>query len=115
LAQAQKGTQNDISVSEGQFESLLLRSITEDSTLQLEADGGFQYRHAHRARSLPTWTVRPDLILRTSGEQRLSNFMLYQAAYSEFFFVDKAWPAMQELDLQNVVDEFCVRTRRFGK
>jgi undecaprenyl diphosphate synthase len=57
----------------------------------------------------------PDLILRTSGEQRLSNFLLFQAAYAEFVFVDKYWPAITREDFNTVLDEFARRKRRFGK
>lgn len=55
-----------------------------------------------------------DLIIRTSGEQRISNFMLWRAAYSELYFVDKHWPAFTEVDLQTALDDFAGRNRRFG-
>ena len=57
----------------------------------------------------------PDLIVRTSGTQRLSGFLTYQSAYSEFFFLDKYWPEFEQEDLQQAVDEFASRNRRFGK
>jgi len=57
----------------------------------------------------------PDILIRTGGEKRLSNFLLYQAAYSELYFLDQFWPAVTEQDLQNVCDDFCARQRRFGK
>jgi len=56
----------------------------------------------------------PDLIIRTGGEQRLSNFLLWQSNYSELFFVDKTWPEFTKKDLSNVLEEFAVRERRFG-
>lgn len=56
----------------------------------------------------------PDLILRTSGEQRLSNFMLWQAAYAEFLFIDKHWPDFAADDLFAAVADFQKRDRRFG-
>lgn len=56
----------------------------------------------------------PDLILRTSGEQRLSNFLLWQAAYSEFIFTDKMWPEFTEEDLKHAIEEFSSRVRRYG-
>ena len=56
-----------------------------------------------------------DLIIRTSGEQRISNFMLWRAAYSELLFVDKHWPAFTEADLDEALEEFAYRQRRFGK
>ena len=56
----------------------------------------------------------PDLLIRTSGEQRLSNFLLWQAAYSEFIFVDKLWPDFDKSDLEAAVAEFRRRERRYG-
>lgn len=56
----------------------------------------------------------PDLLIRTSGEQRLSNFLLWQAAYSELIFVDKLWPDFDESDLLAAVEEFRRRDRRYG-
>ena len=56
----------------------------------------------------------PDIILRTSGEQRLSNFLLWQCAYSELMFIDKLWPDFDRDDLAAAVAELRVRNRRFG-
>ncbi len=55
-----------------------------------------------------------DLIVRTSGEQRLSNFMLWRAAYSELMFVDKHWPDMNKDDVTAILNEYANRQRRFG-
>lgn len=55
-----------------------------------------------------------DLIVRTSGEQRLSNFMLWRAAYSELIFADKHWPAFDVTDLDKALREYSSRQRRFG-
>ncbi len=55
-----------------------------------------------------------DLIIRTSGEQRLSNFLLWQAAYAEFVFVDTLWPDFGEAELQQALDAFQKRERRYG-
>jgi undecaprenyl diphosphate synthase len=57
----------------------------------------------------------PDLIIRTSGEQRLSNFLLWQAAYSELYFTETAWPDFKVRDLRLAIDYFHKRERRFGK
>eukprot|EP01082_Thalassiosira_pseudonana_P007535 g6801.t1 g6801 contig23:1241444-1242805(+) len=58
----------------------------------------------------------PDVIIRTSGEERLSNFLLWQAAYSEFFFLKKQWPELQKEDLLEVIRTFAQgRKRRYGK
>ncbi len=56
-----------------------------------------------------------DLLIRTSGEYRISNFMLYQMAYSELLFVDKYWPDFKNDDIDNAIKEFNTRERRFGK
>lgn len=56
----------------------------------------------------------PDLIIRTSGEERLSNFLLWQAAYSEFWFTDKLWPDFGVKDLYEAIADFQKRGRRFG-
>lgn len=56
-----------------------------------------------------------DLIIRTSGEQRLSNFMLWQAAYSEFMFTPTKWPDFTPDELNRMLDEYAQRGRRFGK
>jgi undecaprenyl diphosphate synthase len=57
----------------------------------------------------------PDLILRTSGEQRLSNFLPWQATYSELFFVPMHWPEFSKEDFENVLKEYATRERRRGK
>ena len=56
----------------------------------------------------------PDLIIRTSGEQRLSNFLMWEAAYSEFYFTDVHWPDFNEEELQKAVYTYQNRDRRFG-
>jgi undecaprenyl diphosphate synthase len=57
----------------------------------------------------------PDLVIRTGGEKRLSNFLLWQAAYSELYFSDKLWPDFDATALDEAIDEFNQRERRFGK
>lgn len=57
----------------------------------------------------------PDLIIRTSGELRLSNFLLWQSAYSEFYFTDTLWPEFSEKDLDLAIKSFSERERRYGK
>jgi undecaprenyl diphosphate synthase len=56
----------------------------------------------------------PDLLIRTSGEERISNFLLWQLAYSELVFTDTLWPDFGEDDLRAALDEFARRGRRFG-
>ena len=57
----------------------------------------------------------PELLIRTSGEQRISNFYLWQAAYSEIYFTDVLWPDFRKEHLKAAVDDFQKRERRFGK
>ena len=57
----------------------------------------------------------PDIIVRTGGEKRLSNFMLYQAAYSELFFTDTLWPDFDKKKLEEILEEYSKRDRKFGK
>lgn len=57
----------------------------------------------------------PDLVIRTSGEQRLSGFLLWQSAYSEIWFTDTYWPAFRRLDFLRALRDFSGRQRRFGK
>jgi len=55
-----------------------------------------------------------DMVIRTSGEKRISNFLLWQAAYAEFIFTDVLWPDFKRADLEAALGEFCSRDRRFG-
>lgn len=57
----------------------------------------------------------PDLIIRTSGEQRISNYLLWQSAYSEFYFPEVLWPDFRKTHFQQALDIFAQRERRFGK
>nr|WP_330367500.1 isoprenyl transferase [Butyrivibrio sp. AE3006] len=56
----------------------------------------------------------PDLLIRTCGEQRLSNFLLWQCAYTEFYYTDIAWPDFDKEELQKAVDAYAGRNRKFG-
>ena len=56
----------------------------------------------------------PDLLIRTSGEQRISNFLLWQLAYAEFVFLDIAWPEFTEAHLREAIEQFGERERRYG-
>ncbi len=57
----------------------------------------------------------PDLIVRTSGESRISNYLLWQSAYSEFLFVDTLWPDFRKEEFRNALDSYAKRDRRYGK
>ncbi len=56
----------------------------------------------------------PDLLIRTSGEERLSNFLLWQLAYAEFYFTDVLWPDFSKEDLEEAIREYSKRNRRYG-
>jgi undecaprenyl diphosphate synthase len=56
----------------------------------------------------------PDLVIRTSGEKRISNFLLWQTAYSELIFIDRLWPDFTKQDLEDAILEFRSRVRRYG-
>jgi undecaprenyl diphosphate synthase len=56
----------------------------------------------------------PDLVIRTSGELRLSNFLLWQSAYSELVFTETLWPDFGEAELRQALGEYATRRRRFG-
>ena len=56
----------------------------------------------------------PDILIRTGGQKRLSNFMLWQLAYSELFFVKKLWPDFKSSDLRSIIEKYYKRKRNFG-
>jgi len=57
----------------------------------------------------------PDLLIRTSGEQRISNYLLWQTAYTEFYFPEVLWPDFRKTDFQDALDVYAARERRYGK
>ena len=57
----------------------------------------------------------PDILIRTSGEMRISNFLLWQISYAELYVTPKLWPDFNEVDLEKVIDEYNKRERRFGR
>jgi short-chain Z-isoprenyl diphosphate synthase len=72
-------------------------------------------RDAISARMYASDLPDPDLVLRTSGEARLSGFLLWQAAYAEYSFVDVYWPAFRHIDFLRAMRDFTKRERRYGK
>jgi len=61
------------------------------------------------------WTSDVDLIIRTGKEKRISNFLVWQSAYSELYFLDKYWPDFSKSDLERALEEYNLRQRRFGR
>lgn len=81
-----------------------------DGTLELESLDETTFRQFLYAGAIP----EPELIIRPSGEQRLSNFLIYQAAYSEFWFSEINWPDFKPADLRQAIMDYQARDRRFG-
>ena len=88
----------------------LLRDVTENNKDISEINEESFNQHVALA-ELPA----PDLFIRTGGEQRISNFLIWQTAYSELFFVDTLWPDFSEEDLDAALNWYAGRQRRFGK
>ena len=90
-----------------------VRKVMEDvKTGKIEAD---QMDEAMFDSYLDTAGIpSPDLLIRTSGEQRLSNFLMWQLAYTEFYFTDVPWPAFTKEDLEKAIEKYNSRDRRFG-
>jgi undecaprenyl diphosphate synthase len=85
------------------------RRLVEDAVAAPEIDEG-----AIAARLSAPGLPDPDLVIRTSGELRLSNFLLWQSAYSELVFTETLWPDFGEADLRHALGEYASRRRRFG-
>jgi undecaprenyl diphosphate synthase len=81
-----------------------------DAALRLHGGGEQDFRAGLYAPDM----ADPDLIIRTGGERRLSNFLLWQAAYAELVFMDKLWPDFGRRDLEDAIAQFGARRRRFG-
>jgi undecaprenyl diphosphate synthase len=87
-----------------------LAADVRDGRLALEAID----EEALTARLFTAGLPDPDLLIRTSGERRISNFLLWQCAYAEMLFLDVLWPDFSEADLEQAVRDFMCRDRRFG-
>lgn len=98
IADAVKGLLTDAASKGRSIESLAAELKTGDIERHLYTGG----------------TPDPDFIIRTSGEQRLSGFLIWQAAYSEFYFCDVLWPAFRRIDFLRAIRTFQLRQRRFG-
>jgi len=85
-----------------------------DAARRLAEDGVEASEDALAERLYAPEMPDPDLVIRTSGEQRVSNFLLWQVAYSEFVFVDTLWPDFGEDDLRQALEAYAGRARRFG-
>ena len=88
----------------------LARKVQTGELAPDDIDTGMISRHLYTG-DLPD----PDLILRTSGEERVSNFLLWQLAYSEFYFTDVYWPALRKVDFLRAIRAYQQRQRRRGR
>ncbi|MGH7391297.1 MAG: polyprenyl diphosphate synthase [Candidatus Rokuibacteriota bacterium] len=89
-------------------DSFMRRDRPEDILQGLTADAVAKYLYTYDCPD-------PELIIRTSGEVRLSGFMLWQSAYSEYYFCDAYWPAFRKIDLLRAIRSYQQRNRRFGR
>lgn len=85
------------------------------ATVAAAKEGGTLTEESLRAHFWSAEMPDPDIIIRPGGEKRLSNFLLWQAAYSELFFIEEKWPAFTEKILDSILAEFEQRERRRGK
>ena len=95
-----------------------VRAIAEQRTRQRRDRRGTRRRgdrRGHLRKPLHLRATRPDLVIRTSGEQRLSGFLLWQSAYSEMWFTEAHWPAFRRVDFLRALRDYSQRHRRYGK
>jgi undecaprenyl diphosphate synthase len=92
----------------------ILQAVNRMAGSLTQPPGG--YREAHLAPYLSmNYAPEPDLFIRTGGEQRISNFLLWQLAYTEFYFTDELWPDFGAQSLNRAIDSYRNRERRFGR
>ena len=99
---------------------MLEKSTAENTKLDLIIFVSYSGKWENDMSSLSKFLVTdgypdPDLIIRTSGEERISNYLLWQGAYSELLFVKKMWPEFSKEDFLEALDEYAARDRRYGK
>ncbi len=109
IAMAYGGRQEIIEAFRGFLEERARRGATLEELIR-EFDADCLERHLYTSGQ-----PEPDLILRTSGEIRMSGFLLWQSAYSEFYFSDTYWPAFRRIDLYRALRAYSQRQRRLGR
>ncbi len=90
------------------------QKLVEDQIQKGVALSQGEMEEAFESRLMTVGLPDPDILIRTSGEQRISNFLLWQCAYTEFVFLDVLWPDFAKKDLEQAVIEYTSRDRRFG-
>ncbi|MDZ4677020.1 MAG: isoprenyl transferase [Oligoflexia bacterium] len=110
-----KGLNLTFALSYGSRQELVsaIQKIAQDAKLGVINPQDIQEQHINE-RLFTAQMPDPELIIRTSGEYRLSNFLMWQAAYSELYITDTLWPDFDEQELTKAFEEFGKRTRRFG-
>ena len=88
-----------------------IAKLVENSELNIKAIDEKKFSDMLYTKDLPD----PDLLIRTSGEKRISNFLLWQLSYSEFYFSDTLWPDFSKQELIKIIDDYKNRERRYGK
>ncbi|HVS62222.1 MAG TPA: polyprenyl diphosphate synthase [Thermoanaerobaculia bacterium] len=109
IAMAYGGREEILEAFRGYLRDALARGVDPDRIAQ-ELDAGSIERYLYTSGQ-----PEPDLILRTSGEVRLSGFLLWQSAYSEYYFCDANWPALRKIDLLRALRSYHHRHRRLGR
>ncbi|CAM5397271.1 Isoprenyl transferase OS=Streptomyces glaucescens OX=1907 GN=uppS PE=3 SV=1 [Streptomyces glaucescens] len=109
----------NVAIGYGGLEEIALRGPLDAARGGREGDlgrgAGRGRRHRHDRPDLYTGDQPdPDLVIRTSGEQRLSGFMLWQTAHSEYYFCDVFWPAFRKVDFLRALRDYPARHRRYG-
>lgn len=92
----------------------ILQAINRLTTLHPEKSGSYTEEDLAPCLSM-AYAPEPDLFIRTGGEQRVSNFLLWQLAYTEFYFTEQLWPDFDALALDAAIDSYRQRERRFGR
>ena len=92
----------------------ILQAVNRMAGDQPQPAGGFREAHLTPYLSM-NYAPEPDLFIRTGGEQRISNFLLWQLAYTEFYFTDELWPDFNAQSLRRAIDSYRNRERRFGR
>jgi len=110
-----KGLQFNIAFNYGSRKEIIhsvkeISKLIKSNTINLEAIDESLLESFLYTKDIPD----PDLVIRTSGEIRMSNFLLWQISYSELYFTDIYWPDFNEIAYQNALDEYSKRKRRFG-
>lgn len=118
---AEKATENydalilNVALSYGGRQEILnaVRLLAED-VKSMKIDPGNIDENMFSSRLYTSLSPDPDLLIRTSGEMRISNFLLWQISYAEFYVTEKLWPDFDENELNKAIEEYSKRERRFG-